>query len=238
MPSIWNTHERNNGWRGLFGRVHMDGYFSTITTTPHPTAKQGQVLHPDQDRMLSVRELARAQVGGWVEQVHAASLACHAKVLLPGSYGALTCCFGTHIDLCIHTRHNMSVYRCTCTMLNATGKQSLPYSHKNLQSMPLASTTNALPSKGNQVCCGNRDVCLQPSRFGSAVVQHFGCGVALTMALALLCTALRRDSLIAFSSMVQLLSATGRWATLCRHLWLLHWGDSSERHCCRSGHSL
>lgn len=53
----------NNDWKGLFGRVDAAGNFSTVTTEPGPKRKQGQVLHYCQDRMLSVREFARAQVG-------------------------------------------------------------------------------------------------------------------------------------------------------------------------------
>ena len=38
-----------------------DGYFKTTITDPEPLGKQGQVLHPEQKRILSVRELARSQ---------------------------------------------------------------------------------------------------------------------------------------------------------------------------------
>ena len=34
------------------------GIFKTTTTDPEPLGKQGQVLHPTQDRLLSVREYA------------------------------------------------------------------------------------------------------------------------------------------------------------------------------------
>lgn len=57
-----NTAERHNGWRGLFGRLDFDGHFPTSTTDPQPMGKVGQVFHPDQDRIVSVRECARAQV--------------------------------------------------------------------------------------------------------------------------------------------------------------------------------
>ena len=46
----------------MFGRVDLDGYLPTITTDPKPLSKTGQVLHAEQDRVLSVREFARAQV--------------------------------------------------------------------------------------------------------------------------------------------------------------------------------
>ena len=57
-----NTADRHNGWRGLFGRLDWAGHFPTSTTDPQPMGKVGQVFHPDQDRIVSVRECARAQV--------------------------------------------------------------------------------------------------------------------------------------------------------------------------------
>ena len=56
-----NTEERHNGWRGLFGRLDPRGHFPTSTTDPQPMGKVGQVFHPTQDRIVSVRECARAQ---------------------------------------------------------------------------------------------------------------------------------------------------------------------------------
>ena len=56
-----NTADRHNGWRGLFGRLDMAGHFPTSTTDPQPMGKVGQVFHPDQDRIVSVRECARSQ---------------------------------------------------------------------------------------------------------------------------------------------------------------------------------
>lgn len=56
-----NTAERHNGWRGLFGRLNWDGHFPTSVTDPNPMGKVGQVFHPEQDRIVSVRECARAQ---------------------------------------------------------------------------------------------------------------------------------------------------------------------------------
>lgn len=60
-----NTADRHNGWRGLFGRLDPNGHFPTSTTDPQPMGKVGQVFHPDQDRIVSVRECARAQGTGW-----------------------------------------------------------------------------------------------------------------------------------------------------------------------------
>lgn len=45
----------------FYGRAPWDGYFKTTMTVPDPMKKQGQVLHPEQNRVLSVRELARSQ---------------------------------------------------------------------------------------------------------------------------------------------------------------------------------
>ncbi|GFH06104.1 cytosine-specific methyltransferase [Haematococcus lacustris] len=56
-----NTADRHNGWRGLFGRLDLDGHFPTSTTDPQPMGKVGQVFHPTQDRIVSVRECARSQ---------------------------------------------------------------------------------------------------------------------------------------------------------------------------------
>ncbi len=56
-----NTADRHNGWRGLFGRLDPNGHFPTSTTDPQPMGKVGQVFHPTQDRIVSVRECARSQ---------------------------------------------------------------------------------------------------------------------------------------------------------------------------------
>ncbi|KAG2433346.1 hypothetical protein HXX76_008410 [Chlamydomonas incerta] len=56
-----NTADRHNGWRGLYGRLDPDGHFPTATTDPNPMGKVGQVFHPEQDRIVSVRECARSQ---------------------------------------------------------------------------------------------------------------------------------------------------------------------------------
>lgn len=56
-----NTADKHNGWRGLFGRLDFAGHFPTSTTDPQPMGKVGQVFHPEQDRIVSVRECARAQ---------------------------------------------------------------------------------------------------------------------------------------------------------------------------------
>jgi len=55
------TEARHNGWRGLYSRLDWDGHFPTSTTDPNPMGKVGQVFHPSQDRIVSVRECARSQ---------------------------------------------------------------------------------------------------------------------------------------------------------------------------------
>ena len=59
-----HTGNRHNNWAGLYGRVEWEGFFSTTITNPEPMGKQGRVLHPDQNRVVSVRECARSQGKG------------------------------------------------------------------------------------------------------------------------------------------------------------------------------
>jgi DNA (cytosine-5)-methyltransferase 1 len=59
--SLNHTGARHNNWAGLYGRVSWDGFFSTTVTNPEPISKQGRVLHPQQHRVVSVRECARSQ---------------------------------------------------------------------------------------------------------------------------------------------------------------------------------
>ncbi|KAG6493708.1 hypothetical protein ZIOFF_048702 [Zingiber officinale] len=56
-----NTAKRHNQWKGLFGRLDWDGNFPTSITDPQPMGKVGMCFHPDQDRILTVRECARSQ---------------------------------------------------------------------------------------------------------------------------------------------------------------------------------
>ncbi|CAG9770763.1 unnamed protein product [Ceutorhynchus assimilis] len=56
-----HTGDRHSQWAGLYGRLEWYGYFSTTITNPEPMGKQGRVLHPDQNRVVSVRECARSQ---------------------------------------------------------------------------------------------------------------------------------------------------------------------------------
>ncbi|CAG8629871.1 5745_t:CDS:2, partial [Acaulospora morrowiae] len=52
---------RHNGWKGLFGRLDFDGHFLTALTDINPMGKTGTVIHPNQRRIVTVRECARAQ---------------------------------------------------------------------------------------------------------------------------------------------------------------------------------
>ena len=56
-----HTSARHNQWAGLYGRLEYEGFFSTTVTNPEPMGKQGRVLHPEQNRLVSVRECARSQ---------------------------------------------------------------------------------------------------------------------------------------------------------------------------------
>ncbi|EJD38142.1 S-adenosyl-L-methionine-dependent methyltransferase [Auricularia subglabra TFB-10046 SS5] len=57
------SHVSRDGMREgrYYRRLKMNGHFATLVTNVRPTAKQSQVLHPNQNRLVSVREQARAQ---------------------------------------------------------------------------------------------------------------------------------------------------------------------------------
>ncbi|CAG0920420.1 unnamed protein product [Notodromas monacha] len=59
--SMVHTARHNGNWAGCFGRVQKNGFFPTVLTLPDPMRKSGTVLHYEQDRILSIRECARAQ---------------------------------------------------------------------------------------------------------------------------------------------------------------------------------
>lgn len=59
-----NTADRHNEWKGLFGRLDWNGNFPTSVTDPQPMGKVGMCFHPNQDRIVTVRECARSQVRG------------------------------------------------------------------------------------------------------------------------------------------------------------------------------
>lgn len=56
------TAKTHSGWKGLYGRLDMQGNFATSITDPRPMGTVGMCFHPNQDRILSVRECARSQV--------------------------------------------------------------------------------------------------------------------------------------------------------------------------------
>lgn len=56
-----NTAKRHNQWKGLFGRLDWEGNFPTSVTDPQPMGKVGMCFHPEQDRIITVRECARSQ---------------------------------------------------------------------------------------------------------------------------------------------------------------------------------
>lgn len=56
-----NTAKRHNQWKGLFGRLDWQGNFPTSITDPQPMGKVGMCFHPEQDRIVTVRECARSQ---------------------------------------------------------------------------------------------------------------------------------------------------------------------------------
>ncbi|KAL6894257.1 hypothetical protein ACP4OV_008355 [Aristida adscensionis] len=56
-----NTARRHNQWKGLYGRLDWEGNFPTSVTDPQPMGKVGMCFHPEQDRIITVRECARSQ---------------------------------------------------------------------------------------------------------------------------------------------------------------------------------
>nr|CAD7460747.1 unnamed protein product [Timema tahoe] len=63
-----HTAERNNNFAGVYGRLDWEDHFSTTLTKPNPQGKQGRVLHPQEDRIISIRECARSQ--GFFDTFH------------------------------------------------------------------------------------------------------------------------------------------------------------------------
>jgi DNA (cytosine-5)-methyltransferase 1 len=65
-----NTAKRHNQWKGLYGRLDWEGNFPTSVTDPQPMGKVGMCFHPDQDRIITVRECARSQVSRCITVLH------------------------------------------------------------------------------------------------------------------------------------------------------------------------
>ncbi|XP_047318972.1 DNA (cytosine-5)-methyltransferase 1B-like isoform X2 [Impatiens glandulifera] len=58
---LLNSSKRNNQWKGQYGRMDWEGNFPTSITNPQPAGKVGMCFHPNQDRIITVRECARSQ---------------------------------------------------------------------------------------------------------------------------------------------------------------------------------
>ncbi|KAL6300510.1 S-adenosyl-L-methionine-dependent methyltransferase [Sparassis latifolia] len=52
---------KDSAYRDIYGRIDGDSFFATAMTTVAPNAKGGRLLHPNQKRIITVRECARAQ---------------------------------------------------------------------------------------------------------------------------------------------------------------------------------
>ncbi|XP_037272953.2 DNA (cytosine-5)-methyltransferase PliMCI-like [Rhipicephalus microplus] len=59
--SLVHTAHRSGQWSGVYGRLQWDGYLHSVVANPEPLSKQGPVIHPEEDRVISVRECARIQ---------------------------------------------------------------------------------------------------------------------------------------------------------------------------------
>merc|ERR1711872_63902 len=59
---------------------NQHGYFSTTVTNPEPMGKQGRVLHPTQNRLVSVRECARSQGFPDHYRFHGSALEKHRQI--------------------------------------------------------------------------------------------------------------------------------------------------------------
>ena len=57
-----HTADKNGHWKDAYGRLDYSGIFRTTLTKPKLDYKQGRVIHPTADRVISVREAARSQV--------------------------------------------------------------------------------------------------------------------------------------------------------------------------------
>ena len=66
---LTNTSDRHNKWKGLYWRLDWNGNFPTSVTDPQPMGKVGMCFHPEQDRIVTVRECARSQVGAGTNRI-------------------------------------------------------------------------------------------------------------------------------------------------------------------------
>ncbi|KAF8674221.1 Cytosine specific DNA methyltransferase replication foci domain [Rhizoctonia solani] len=77
LSNVFGSGGASGYYQGAFGRYDKKAPFATILTSLRPAKKNGFCIHPDQKRMLTMRELARAQgfpdhfrFHGTVEQVN------------------------------------------------------------------------------------------------------------------------------------------------------------------------
>ncbi|KAG9099586.1 hypothetical protein FRC06_005127 [Ceratobasidium sp. 370] len=61
LSNIFGSGGTSGYYRGAFGRYGRSDQFATILTSLRPAKKNGFCIHPEQKRMLTMRELARAQ---------------------------------------------------------------------------------------------------------------------------------------------------------------------------------
>ncbi|CAN8001665.1 unnamed protein product, partial [Ixodes hexagonus] len=59
--SLVHTGDKRDHWSGVYGRLQWNGYLHGTVANPEPLSRRGPVIHPDQDRVVSVRECARVQ---------------------------------------------------------------------------------------------------------------------------------------------------------------------------------
>lgn len=69
---------------GSYGRLDPDGLFRTAMTTVRPNSKESVVLHPTQKRVLTVREVARAQ--GFPDTYEFASVCVQRRGIIEDQY--------------------------------------------------------------------------------------------------------------------------------------------------------
>jgi len=60
--ALSKTAKNHNEWKGLYGRLDWQGNLPISITDPQPMGKVGMCFHPEQDRIITVRECARSQV--------------------------------------------------------------------------------------------------------------------------------------------------------------------------------
>ncbi|XP_076436549.1 DNA (cytosine-5)-methyltransferase 1-like [Babylonia areolata] len=100
-----HTGNRHSHWAGLYGRLGWDGYFSTTLTNPEPMGRQGRVIHPEQHRVISVRECARSQ--GFPDSFSFCGTICDKYKQVGNAVPPpLARCLGLEILRCVQWRHH------------------------------------------------------------------------------------------------------------------------------------